>query len=140
MMPLSAWIGESPSLPVIFQAASPELEAWNRKLDEYELLDEGWDSYHAPSPSERATRTARNLIESLLREKCPPDRVAPSVVGGIGITHKRSGKRVYIEIYNDGRVYALFSDGTTDPVAKEIGADYQSFKKFIQEIQDYLYG
>jgi hypothetical protein len=40
---------------------------------------------------------ARSFVDTSLKEKYELKRVAPSVVGGIGITQRNQNKRVYIE-------------------------------------------
>ena len=78
------------------------------KIDSFKALAKGWDSYNADPPSEAAMRTARILIGEGLR----PDRLCPSVVGGIGLTFKAKdpqGTRdyTYVEIYNNNTVYRM---------------------------------
>lgn len=132
--------GEAPAFQIIYQTETAEMAALHAKISNYSRLNEGWNGYSAPAPSEKAILTAKNLVSHLLMEKNEPNRIAPSVVGGIGITHRRAGRRVYIEIYNDGRVFALFTDGNTEPETKEIEPGYQSFKILIAEMKDYLDG
>ena len=36
--------------------------------------------------------------------------MAPSAVGGVGITIRGGDRKVYFEFYNDGVVYVLFAD------------------------------
>jgi len=58
----------------------------------------------------------------------PPDRIAASVVGGIGVTFRRNGRKVYVEFRNTGSILALFSDGTTEPVVEAVDpSDYSGF-------------
>jgi hypothetical protein len=101
-------------------------------------LREGWNGYTAPAPSEKAILTAKVFVETLLREKYEPKRVAASSVGGVAVTHRRNNRTVYVEFYNDGRVLALFSDDISEPVIKRIEPSYKAFKELIAEMRDYL--
>jgi hypothetical protein len=131
---------QSPVIRITYQYEGPEMAAWHAKIDDFKKLERGWDGYIAPPPSEIAIRTAQNFVSSLAREKSEPSRIAPSVIGGVGITGRHLGKRVYIEIYNDGQVYALFSDGESDPLTQHVQPGHQSFKLLINKMRDYLDG
>ena len=62
-------------------------------------------------------------------------------MGGIAVTRKVGERKVLIELYNDGRVFALFSDRRTDdlPVEELQGAP-GSFPAFIAKMREYLDG
>jgi len=47
-------------------------------------------------------------------------------------------RKVYVEFYNDGRVYALASDGETDPKIKQIRPKYSGYLNLIRDIRKYL--
>ena len=59
-----------------------------------------------------------------------PDRLKPSVVGGIGVTFKINDRKCYVEFYNNGTVYALFSDGLSDPETYQIRPTAQDYLDF----------
>jgi len=111
---------------------------WHQKLEQLERLNEGWNGYSAPAPSKKAVVTARGFLSNILSEKIEPSRLAPSAVGGVGITHKRNKKRVYVEFFNNGEICALFSDNESPPQSKRIDPSYERFRELINEIQDYL--
>lgn len=105
---------------MIFPSTVPLLEPetqprgphdWTTNLDVMQTLQAGWNGYDAEPPSELALETARRFITVLESESLPPTRVAPSVVGGVGITRKVGERRVYVEFYNDGSVHSLFAEG-----------------------------
>jgi len=123
---------------VMYNTASDEMSQLQIKLTKLHRLPPGWDGYSAPAPSERAITTAESLLSALLREDFAPRRISPSSVGGIGITHKRESRKVYVEIYNSGEVYALFSDGVSEPDIKQIEPGYQSFNQLITLMKAYL--
>src|SRR5262249_55611390 len=114
--------------------------AWEARFSRLGELREGWNGYAAPAPSETAVLAAKRFVDLLLREDYEPSRLAPSAVGGVGVTHRHGGKSVYVEVYNDGRVLALFSDDVTEPVIKRIEPDVQSFRELIVGMRGYLDG
>jgi hypothetical protein len=122
----------------IIISASVDMSKWGSRLDQMELLKEGWNGYKAPVPSRAAITTARSFIESLKANQQEPARVAPSAVGGVGITHKNKGRRVYVEFYNKGEVCALFSDGISPPKSERINPDSERFRDLTRRIREYL--
>lgn len=111
---------------------------WIRELDKMRRIEHGWDGYGAPAPSDAAILNAEGFMSHLQKKNLNPSRVAPSVVGGVGITRKKGKRRVYVEFFNDGQVYALFSDNVTAPRSRRIAPDYDEYHRLIQEIQDYV--
>jgi hypothetical protein len=128
----------TPSLRVIYENDEARADAWRVKLVQLRHLRDGWNGYAAPAPSERAINTANSFVVTLLRAKYEPKRLAPSAVGGVGITQRSGNKKVYVEFFNDGKVFALFSDGHSEPISKEIVPGFQSFKALVKEMQEYL--
>lgn len=129
-----------PSIRVIYQNEGSQRTVWEGKFSRLSRLREGWNGYAAPAPTQQAILTARSFVDTLLREKYEPKRLAPSAVGGVGITHRRGDRSVYVEFYNDGRVLALFSDEVSEPEIKRIEPSLKSFKTLIAEMRDYLDG
>lgn len=82
------------------------------KIRSFSNLKFGWDGYKARTPSPTAIATAICLYRTL---DIKPDRIAPSVVGGVGF----SFKDIYIEMYNDGRTYSVFRYDDKDSVISE---------------------
>ena len=128
----------SPSIRVIYENDQTRGDSWRVKLVQLRHLRDGWNGYAAPAPSERAINTANAFVDILLRAKYEPKRLAPSAVGGVGITQRSGAKKVYVEFFNDGKVFALFSDGDSEPISREIIPGYQSFKTLVKEMQEYL--
>lgn len=127
-----------PSIVVIYHTAEAREAAWQTKFVQLSLLQEGWNGYDAPAPSPKAILTAQGFVETLLRENYEPKRVTASAVGGVAVTRRKGNKKVYVEFFNDGTVYALFSDGSSEPTSKEIIPGYQAFKALLKEMQEYL--
>lgn len=117
---------------------SYDFDKWQQKLDRMSGLHSGWNGYEAPVPSSTAIATARGFLAHLLKEKYEPSRVAPSAEGGVGLAHKSGNRRVYVEFFNDGAVYALFSDSETPPSSRRINVGFQEFRDLVVQIKDYL--
>jgi hypothetical protein len=129
---------EPPSIRVVYENVGVQETSWTEKFSTISRLREGWNGYTAPAPTERAILIAKSFVDTLLREKYEPRRLAPAAVGGVGVTQRNGNKSVYVEFYNDGRVLALFSDDVSEPTIKRIEPGYQSFKRLIAEMRDYL--
>lgn len=115
---------------------APESE---QKLALMSALAKGWDGYEAEPPSARAVSAARRVIAALERADLGPSRVAPSVVGGVGLTRKQGARRAYVEVYNDGTAHALFAEGAnsrTEPV--ELSA--AGLAALAERVREYLNG
>ena len=123
---------------VFYINVNGDFDAWRAKLAGMEQLVEGWNGYSAPAPSKAALVTAQGFLSNLAIAHFEPSRVAPSTVGGVGITHKRSHRRVYVEFFNEGAVCALFSDNESEPRSKQVKAGYHEFRELIKEIKEYL--
>jgi hypothetical protein len=61
-------------------------------------------------------------------------------MGGVAITQRQGDRKGFVEFYNDGRVYALFSDRRGEMRVVPVQADSLSFRKLIVEMRDYLNG
>jgi hypothetical protein len=81
---------------------------------------------------------ARLFLESLSVENYSPSQVAPSVVGGIGVSFRRWEKKVYVEFNNNRKVHALFSDGNSPPEVRRVEPDAVGFTFLIRRMRAYL--
>ena len=112
---------------------------WTQKLNGLKPLQAGRDSYDAPPPSEMALENANAFLEALnLLDDLEPALLSASTVGGVGITFAAHGREAYVEIYNDGRVFTILSNGQEEP--QIIEAEKESYSKTLKSIQDYLHG
>jgi len=118
-------------------ALGSEASLWNEKLRLMRQLHTGWNGYDAEPPSELALANAEQLLEAMEREQFPPTRVAPSVVGGVGITRRNGEKRVYVEFYNDGRVHSLLAE-KEEAATAAIEVSTRGFTDFIHRARGYL--
>lgn len=65
--------------------------------------EKDWDGYDAEPPNKEAYVLLEEVLNYLQKIGIRPRRVAPSVVGGIGISLDNH----YIEIYNEGGIAVL---------------------------------
>lgn len=131
----------SPSGEVVFQEKpqSGPSSQLIRKLNSLLSLSDGWNGYSAPKPAPIAVRTAKRLLSHLIATNIVPDRIAPSSVGGVGITIKRNWKKVYVEFYNDGRACLLVS-GKGLPAQTQMLDPAVGFISVVRRIREYLNG
>lgn len=120
------------------QVADHKWQILHDKLDSLSQLDDHWDGYSAPPPSEEACLNAREFLQVLSLAELLPKRCKPSVVGGIGITFRHGDRKVYVEFYNDGRIHTLNSDGVTEPITGGVDPSYSAYLRLVKEIRDYL--
>lgn len=126
------WVGNV--MRVTFHVAH-----WETKLEAMEGLKKGWNGYDAEPPSAAALTVARRLIHVLQQGGAPPTRVAPSVVGGVGVTRRVGARRVYVEVYNDGTAHALFAEGERAETA-EVPTSDVGFQLLASRARTYLDG
>ncbi|HEY2910958.1 MAG TPA: hypothetical protein VGI99_11970 [Gemmataceae bacterium] len=110
---------------------------WGKKLDTMRALRRGWNGYDAEPPSALAIATATGYLDQLASEQFAPARVAPSVVGGVGVTCRNGDRRVYVEFYNDGRVHALFAHGE-DAETTPVDPTTAGFHNLLIRAREYL--
>src|SRR5947209_8668635 len=67
----------------------PFRSKWEAELRKLEMLRQGWNGYDAPIPTTAAIEKAGWYLQVVTREGFEPKRVEPSVMGGVGITHRQ---------------------------------------------------
>ncbi len=116
-------------------------EKWFSRLDECLQFDNGWNGYSAPAPNPLSVEHARGLLAAMRDGSVEPTRVGPTAMGGIAITRRVGHKKAFVECYNDGRVYVLLGNRTTDEMdVRQVDADAQSFQKLVATMREYLNG
>jgi hypothetical protein len=119
--------------------SNSEWDGLLNKLIDLESLSAGWDSYKAPAPAARAITRAYYFLSRLRIADLLPNRCAPSVIGGIGVTLRRGPREVCVEFYNEGNIHSLFSDDATEQMDdKPVSPDPTDQDAFIAEAQRYL--
>ncbi|HEX3148544.1 MAG TPA: hypothetical protein VHR66_10700 [Gemmataceae bacterium] len=104
-------------------------------------LQDGWDSYGAPAPSEKAIANAFTLVTEAINHGLAVDRAEPSAMGGVGITFSEGMREVVVEFYNADTAHALFSDDAADDArTAAVPTDGAGYKWIIDEVQKHLDG
>ena len=117
------------------------VRAWQdlfEKLDSWRGLAPGWDGYSASPPSSLAIENAKEFLTLLCGSELVPARVRPSVASGIGLTIRAGRRKVYVEFYNDGTVYALFSDGESELETRQVQGKQDDYSALIGQTREYL--
>jgi hypothetical protein len=128
-------------LPLLPAGAQTTWEEWYKKIESCKALQEGWNGYTAPVPSERAITLAKRFLDAMQSANLLPTRVGPSAMGGIAVTRKVGMRKVLVECYNDGGVFALLSDRRTDDLpVEEVKDDPGSFAALITKMREFLDG
>lgn len=121
-------------------STSPLQGEWEAELKRLETLRQGWNGYDAPTPTSAAIETARRYLQVVKREGFEPKRVEPSVMGGVGITHRQGNRKVYLELYNNGTGHSLFSDRSGKMHTIPVTPSAEDFRRFVAKAKDYLNG
>lgn len=116
--------------PIDQQASRAELRSPPHPILEAMLkLRAGWDGDGAPVPTRLAVETAKSVCDVFDADMQPFDRVAPSVVGGVGLTRTRGNRKFYVEVLNSGDVYAMESAPPAEPYVYPYRAS--SYREYI---------
>lgn len=108
------------------------------QLHSFVDLADGWDSHRAPAPQSGAISQAECFLNQLNGADMLPARLAPSVVGGIGVTFRAGRRKSYVEFYNNGTACALFSDGESEPTTQRVEPTQDGYARLLAEIREYL--
>lgn len=119
-------------------AGNSMFEKLARKLDVIASTTE-WHEEAGPRPLADVIDAARMFLNVARQAGAMPSRIAPTVVGGIGVTFKRQYKKVYVEFRNTGSVHVLFSDGVTDPVVEKVIADVADYERLLKRANAYIH-
>lgn len=91
-----------------------------------------------PPPTEAAIAASLEFLAFVQVVDLAPSRLAPSVVGGIGITFRRGDRRVYVEFKNDGVGHALFSAPEDEPFVVSVGTSEAEQARVLRQAQEFL--
>ena len=115
-------------------------------MDEIKLpvLEKGWDGYKAKPPTQRSVDDLNKFLQSFPDGYRNPDRVGPSVTGGMSATFidYESGREVFIESRNlvSSCISVLLSYPDPDQ-AITISVDlHDGVPQVIRNITDHLAG
>jgi len=93
-------------------------------------LEPGWDSHDAPPPSKAAIDQSTQFIAVCASEELEPVNIAPSVMGGVGITFEANDREAYVELSNNGDTYMMRTDQSTEdinPIVDRVPANERAF-------------
>jgi hypothetical protein len=104
-------------------------------LDKFAKLEKGWDSYSADPPTNKCISSAKEILSKLSRQ---PDRVSPSVIGGIGMIWRlNKTDKIYLELYNNGdKCIAYFGKTYFDRTL--IVESIEEINKFIRKYSEVI--
>jgi len=133
------WIDQRPKFSPFLDA---ERAAQIAKLESFRTLQQGWDSYDAEPPSEKAIANARHVLHVIwsIGHASPIRTLSPSVEGGVGIVFEGSSQKYAdIECFNGGEILAITSEGTNDPSVWPV-EETGSLPRAIERINTFLNG
>jgi hypothetical protein len=123
------------------QGPEPNWISLQHKLHGFLDLQEGWNGYAASPPNVDAVCSASTAFIVLQALQRLPDRLAPSAVGGVGITYRSGTRKAYLECYNSGKIVLLLSDAEAEQVTtQEIDPTQEGLSQLPGKIRDYLDG
>ncbi len=122
------------------QAKKIHLSALLEKVEGFGNLQAGWNGRRSPAPTPQAIEAARFLIRRMVEQDLDPTRLAPSAVGGVGVTRRVDDRIAYVECYNDGSVHAIFSDDKSEGETHRVRLDRTSVMHFLGLMGAYLNG
>jgi len=115
--------------------ASPGWNKWFDKITGFTALEQGWDSYDAPPPSEAVITAAEGFLQYLQKHGKGPTRLTPSVVGGVGFTFRNGERSVYVEFRNTGNAHAAFTDAESEPEVFKVRQDATGYIELIAKVE-----
>jgi len=120
-----------------------ESQSWypalRSRLDGLRELAPGWDGYEAPAPSANARFWASEALLVLASgEGCPPQRLAPSVEGGIALSWRLGSRDANIEFFNNGEIYAATTEADSIPYIWEVEPSRQGLIRSLETIREHI--
>jgi hypothetical protein len=110
-------------------------------FDELRNLEDGWDSYNAPKPTECSIMRTAEILGYILPLGLKPNRILASAEGGVAIIFSGVDiRRALIEILNGGCIYTLLydMDGFSNTLEWK-NCSEESTKNAVYSIQTWLY-
>jgi len=101
-------------------------------------LTNNWNSYGAPAPDGLARFLAQEAMHIARELGIAPVRIAPSVEGGVALCFQRNALYGQLEIFNDGEIYALFSDGSGSAEAWPVGSEPTELSAALERLRALL--
>jgi hypothetical protein len=134
---VAAFIGGSPGSGS--DPADPQWDQWFTRLESVKKERTTWPQGCGAPPSDAVLESVDQFLLQLRVHQKKPSRLAPSVVGGLGLTFRRDNRKVYVEFRNTGSVHALLSDGVEDAEVERFQRDETGYTALIGSIKKYLH-
>jgi predicted DNA-binding antitoxin AbrB/MazE fold protein len=129
------------ALNEIESADLPSKNPWVAKVLSFGQLAQGWNGAQAPPPTFGAIVNAARFLFALAEAGQQPTRVAPSAVGGVGITRRVGERKALVEFFNDNTANALFADDATQEMETHaVTITPQGFRDLCGRTREYVNG
>jgi hypothetical protein len=116
------------------------MSEWMNRLDDLRQLKRNWNQRGALPPNDLALSAAELFLKVMSIKRRVPSRVAPSAVGGVGITLREGDRIAYAEFYNSGTACLLLSDDMSEGETFRVAVDADSFAEAIDKMEAFLHG
>ena len=109
-------------------------------FDKLRKLEDGWDSYDAPKPTESSISKSSEIIGHLISLDFSPVRVMASADGGVAIIFNGIGiRRALIEVLNGGEITTLLYDMEGNShITEWFNTSEEETKKAVKLITDWM--
>jgi hypothetical protein len=114
---------------------------WVAKIRSFARLVPGWNGGRAPAPTLPAIANTVRFLLAMTEAGYRPTRVAPSAVGGVGVTRRVGDRKALVEFFNNGSANALFADDATQQMqTHHVAVTPQGFRDILGKMREYLDG
>lgn len=105
-------------------------------------LPRGWDGEDTSAPTDTAANASSTILaQGLTRISLAPNRIDPSVEGGIVLEYYgEDGRYCVFESYNSGETIFIWSLGNKRPFVRQIGYQTYASRDFWRSIADFCQG
>ena len=110
------------------------------QLDELKTLQSNWDSYGAETPNTNALSNAREIILRVIEKQIMPNRILPSVEGGVSIVFGNKRRLADIEIFNDGDVIVSLMNDQAVKGVFQIEFEEKEIDQALERIATFING
>jgi len=117
-----------------------QFDAFHKRLSDLTSLPENWDAEDAARPTSVALDATRNALLAMQELGVMPERISPSVEGGVAVSFLRGRNRAFIEFYNSGEIVAATYEDEGEPVVWEVEAIDAMNRAALDRIHVHLTG
>lgn len=109
------------------------VSGWRRLESKLDTIEDNWDGCGADAPNATARSAAFKILATLEELGIDPERVVPSVEGGVGIYWSKKAGYVCIECENDGAVVGLYSDRSGSMETSVLQLEEKDYKETLSD-------